>query len=103
MMRSKCEVAVHDVFPVARSLLAKKLIDAYGLSQTQASKKMGISQPAISQYKKDIRGGMRGSLSENPGFMKLVDEIAKRLAEGSVKAEQMPKEMCRFCRLLFPQ
>jgi predicted transcriptional regulator len=72
----------------------------YGLSQTEASKKMGMSQPAISQYKKDIRGRRPGSLADDQGFMRVVDDIAKRLAEGSVTPEQMPLEMCRFCRVL---
>jgi predicted transcriptional regulator len=99
-MRCKCEVAVQDILPIARSLLAKKLIDAYGMSQTEAAKKMGISQPAVSQYKKDIRGCRKGSFADNPKFMEAVNDIAKRLADGSVTAKQMPNELCRLCRVL---
>ena len=99
-MKCRCEVAVQDILPVARALLAKRLIDVYGLSQTEAAKKMGISQPAVSQYKKDIRGHRKESLSDNPRFLEIVDDIAKRLAEGSIKTEQIAGEMCRFCRLL---
>jgi predicted transcriptional regulator len=97
-MRCRCEVAVQDILPIARSLLAKKLLDAYGMSQTEAAKKMGVSQPAISQYKKDIRGCKKGSLADSPKFTHAVNDIAKRLADGSVTARQMPSELCRLCR-----
>jgi predicted transcriptional regulator len=93
---------VQEILPVARAELAKKLIDVYGLSQTEAAKKLGLSQPAISQYKLDIRGSRTGSYHDNQGFMKIVDDIAKRLAEGSTTAEQVPKEMCRLCRSVGP-
>ena len=75
-MRTKCEIAVHDIFPVARSLLAKKLIEGYGLSQVEASKRMGISQPAISQYKTNIRGSGRKSFRDSPAFKRILDDIA---------------------------
>jgi len=101
-MRCKCEVAVQDILPVARAMIAKKLMDVYGLSQTDAAKKMDISQPAISQYKQNIRGRRSGSFKDNPGFMEIVNDVAKRLAEGSIAAKQMAKEMCRFCQLLQP-
>ena len=55
-MMVKCEKMVHGVFPVARSLIAKKLTEVYGMSQTEAARKMGLSQPAVSQYRKDVRG-----------------------------------------------
>ena len=101
-MLMKCERAVNDILPIARAMIAKMLIDAYGFSQTKAAKLMGISQPAISQYKKNIRGNRAGPLADNPEFIAIANDITKRLADGSIKAEQMGKEMCRFCRLLEP-
>jgi predicted transcriptional regulator len=98
-MRMKCEAAVRDVFPVARAMIAKNLVDVYKFSQIQASRRMGISQPAISQYRKNIRGSRR-SLAEDRRFMEIADDIAKRIAEGSLHPEHLQKEMCRFCRLL---
>ena len=101
-MRCKCEVAVHDILPVARALLAKKLVDVYDLSQTDAAKRMGMSQPAISQYKKDIRGMKDVSFKDNGKFLDVINDIAKRIAKGSVTPEQMPGEMCRLCNAINP-
>ena len=99
-MKCRCEVAVQEIIPVARSMIAKKLIEQYGFSQTCAAKRMGITQPAISQYRKNIRGTGGKSLAKNPGFVGIVNDVAKRIADGSLKAEHLEKEMCRFCDLL---
>ena len=95
----KCERAVHDIFPVARAMIAKKLIDVYKFSQTKAAGKLGLSQPAISQYKKNLRGNKAKSLMENQKFVEISNGIAKRIAEGSLKKESVNDEMCRFCKL----
>ncbi len=98
-MQMKCEKAVSDIFPVARSLIAKKLVDSYDFSQTKAARLMNISQPAVSQYKKNIRGAKTGDISESPGFMDIVNDIAKGLADGSIKPDHLSDEMCRLCKL----
>ncbi len=95
---TKCERAVQDIFPVSRAMIAQKLVDVYGFSQTKASKCMGISQPAISQYRKKVRGKKEFRFTKSPGYVALVNEIAKGLAQGSVKPEKMDMEMCRLCR-----
>ena len=95
----KCEMAVHDIFPVARAMIAKKLIDVYRFSQTKAARVLGLSQPAISQYKKNLRGNKAKSLIENQRFVDISNDIAKRISEGSLKKEAMDNEMCRFCKL----
>ncbi|UCD03103.1 MAG: hypothetical protein JSV63_00495 [Candidatus Aenigmatarchaeota archaeon] len=95
----KCERAVHDIFPVARAMIAKKLIDVYKFSQTKAAENLGLSQPAISQYKKNLRGNKAKSLMENQKFVEISNDIAKRIAQGSLKRENMDEEMCRFCRI----
>ncbi len=100
--RMKCETAVHDIFPIARAMIARKLVEVYGFSQTAAAKKMGISQPAISQYSKDMRGKRGRALSEDHGFVSIANDVAKGLAEGSIRPENLGGELCRFCRLVEP-
>lgn len=99
-MRCKCEVAVHDILPVARAMIAKTLIDVYGFSQTQTAKKMGLSQPALSQYKQKIRGKGSGSLKPDSQFEDICNDISKRIANGSLKPDQLQNEMCRLCSLV---
>lgn len=98
-MICRCETAVKTVLPVARASVARKLVDSFGFSQTEAARRMGISQPAISQYRKNIRGRAAGSFAGNPAFAQAVGELAKRIAEGSVPPKQIPEELCRLCRM----
>jgi predicted transcriptional regulator len=98
-MRTKCERAVADIFPVARALIARKLVEVYGISQTAAARKMGLTQPAVSQYVKEIRGKGAGGLSEDSQFVSVAEGLAKGLAEGSITPASLGGEMCAFCRL----
>jgi predicted transcriptional regulator len=98
-MQTRCERAVREVFPVARALIAKKLMEVYGLSQTAAAKKMGMTQPAMSQYKKNLRGSKGSPLCESQQFVSIANDTAKGLAQGSISAENLGAELCRFCRL----
>jgi predicted transcriptional regulator len=99
-MRTKCERTVSDVFPVARALIARKLVEVYGLSQTAAAGKMGLTQPAVSQYVKEVRGKGAGGLAGDAEFSSAAEGIAKGLAEGSITPEALVGEMCAFCRLV---
>jgi predicted transcriptional regulator len=99
-MQCKCEIAVNEILPYARSVIARKLVDTYGFSQTNAAKRMGISQPAISQYRSKIRGRRACRLAKDPRFTELAERVAKGIAEGSIRPAQVGKEMCRFCALL---
>jgi predicted transcriptional regulator len=95
----KCEKAVHEIFPVARALIAKKLVDVYKFSQTKAARKLSLSQPAISQYRKNLRGNKARALAENQEFVEIANDIAKRIAEGSLEFDSVNDEMCRFCKI----
>jgi len=55
-MKPFCEAVVSKILPAVRAVVATKLITDYGFSQTQAARSMGVSQPAISQYKRNLRG-----------------------------------------------
>jgi predicted transcriptional regulator len=98
MTRMKCERAVHDILPVSRAVIAEKLVEVYGFSQTKASRCMGISQPAVSQYVKKIRGKKEFEFTKEPGYISLVNDVAKGLAEGTISPGNIDNEMCRICR-----
>ncbi|NYT00165.1 MAG: helix-turn-helix domain-containing protein [Methanocellales archaeon] len=54
-MKLPCELVVWYVLPIIRSELAKELVKL-GLSQKEVSKRLGITQAAVSQYLNDKRG-----------------------------------------------
>jgi len=91
-MKSYFEVVAQEIIPYLRAMVAKKLIDS-GISQKQIGERLGISQPAISQYKREIRGKKRSFFDDNPDFVSFVDDIAKKVAEGNFGIEQAAFEI----------
>ncbi|MDD1721650.1 MAG: helix-turn-helix domain-containing protein [Euryarchaeota archaeon] len=53
--RAPCETAVWHILPAIRSQVAKELVK-FGLSQKDISERLGITQPAVSQYVTSKRG-----------------------------------------------
>ncbi|MCW3132915.1 MAG: helix-turn-helix domain-containing protein [Methanophagales archaeon] len=54
-MKTPCEVIVWDVLPGIRAALAEELVKN-GISQKEASKMLGITPAAVSQYVSKKRG-----------------------------------------------
>lgn len=91
---------VRDILPGLRARVARKLTVDYGFSQSRAAKCMGTTQPAISQYKSELRGRGRDMFETNPFLAEAVEKLAKKAAEGSLSPEQMGSEVCGLCRAL---
>jgi predicted transcriptional regulator len=98
-MKPLCEVTASQVLPFIRALVAKRLVEGYGLSQSLAAKRLGTSQPAISQYKRELRGS-RANLMEYPKLLEMVNTLAKGISDGSLNQEQATLEFCRICKYL---
>ncbi len=97
-MRPPCESIVKRVLPTVRSILVKELSDEYGLSQSEIANKLAITQPAVSQYLSSARG--KGKLKKSlkkTGLYPKLKKLAKEIAEGSIKREQIVKKYCEVC------
>ncbi len=90
-----------EVMPAARALIAKRLISAYGYSQKSAADKLGITQPAVSQYKRELRGGRTAAFSEHGELAEKVNELAKNIAAGELTMADATAELFELCRALF--
>ena len=99
-MKPVCEIIVHDVLPSVRAMVALKLTKTYGFSQEQAARKMNTSQPAISQYKRQIRGHKSGVFKNNPKLMEMVNNIAEKVASGELNGFEITAEFCKVCKYL---
>ncbi len=53
--RAPCETAIWHILPTIRSEVSKELVK-FGLSQKEISERLGITQPAVSQYVTSKRG-----------------------------------------------
>jgi predicted transcriptional regulator len=99
-MKPVCEIIVQEVLPSVRAMVAVKLTKAYGLSQEQAAKRMGTTQPAIAQYKREVRGQKSKVFKQNPKLMEMVDELAEGVASGKLSSLDITAEFCRICKHL---
>ncbi|MBU3957705.1 MAG: helix-turn-helix domain-containing protein [Nanoarchaeota archaeon] len=99
-MKPLCEIIVLDVMPAARALIAKDLVEKHGLTQAAAAKKLGMTQPAISQYRRNLRGGKAGIMEKDGEVMGKINSIAERIARGELSHVDATNEFCEICKLM---
>ncbi len=95
-MRPPCEVVVKIVLPSIRALVAKGLIEKYDMTQKKVSEKLGVTQPAISQY----MGGKHAfwkELTENEEIMDLINDFEERLMVGESEIFDITSMICDIC------
>ncbi len=96
-MRPPCEVVVKEVLPAIRAMLVRELVERHRLSQVEVARKLGITQPAVSQYLRMLRGAGRGSALFK-SIEKHVRELAEDIARGKLKRKQVIEHYCLICR-----
>ncbi|MGZ4904797.1 MAG: transcriptional regulator [Halobacteriota archaeon] len=89
--RAPCETAVWHILPAIRSEVAKELVK-FGLSQKEISERLGITQPAVSQYVTSKRGTNVAVSNEIGG---LIRSLAQDVAEES--DIDLNVRMCEIC------
>ncbi len=91
MQRAPCETAVWHILPAIRSEVAKELVKC-GLSQKEISERLGITQPAVSQYVTSKRGS---SVAISNEVMVLIKSLAQDVAgENTVDLNGRVCEIC---------
>jgi len=98
-MKPPCEIIVKEFLPNFRAMVAKRLMDDFGFTQKRAANVMGITQPAISQYMKGLRG-LTDNYENNPRISALIHMIAEKVAKGNSNHHEISLEFCDFCRAL---
>ena len=92
-----------EVLPGVRAMVARKLVEKHGLSQKRAAERLGTTQPAISQYKREVRGSKFKSLESSPRVIEMIDEIASKTATGKLNPEDIHGEFCSICKFMRKQ
>ena len=98
-MENFFELMSKEILPAIRALMAKRLLDN-GFSQKDVAGRLGLTQPAISQYK---RGTRADSISGNPETTRMVNELAKRIGTGEISAREINLELLDICRTLLEE
>jgi hypothetical protein len=88
---------VSDILPAVRALVSKELTDGYNLSQSEISKKLGVTQPAVSQYKKELRGQRVRILESNKEVMSEIKNFAKAIGTSELQGCQSCLMICKLC------
>jgi len=99
-MRPLCEYVSSEILPGVRALIAKKMIEDHGITQSKAADLLDTSQPAISHYKRDLRGRKVSVFKEHPDLMEMVNSAAKKIMSGEVSSKQTDSEFCSICRYM---
>ena len=96
-LKFPCEISAKYVIPAIRLMIARKLIDEYGLTQSEVARLLGVTQPSISHYLNSKRGiKMARTLSRSKEIRNYVDEYVKR----TISTGSPPRDMslCKICK-----
>ncbi|MCD6477398.1 MAG: helix-turn-helix domain-containing protein [Candidatus Aenigmarchaeota archaeon] len=99
-MKPPCENVVKYVLPAVRALIARDLIETYKLTQKEAAKRLGMTQPAISQYKKHIRGEKINLLEGNKEINDSIAALSSSIAKREIDLDRATDELCKICKLI---
>ncbi|MHA2074378.1 MAG: transcriptional regulator [Candidatus Hodarchaeales archaeon] len=86
------EVIVWYVLPAIRRELTNTLIYTYSIPQKEIAKRFGLTEPAISQYKK----GIRGDVEFESKIMDAIQESARKIAEEEASAPREVQRVLKF-------
>jgi predicted transcriptional regulator len=98
-MSVPCEVAVKCVLPVVRAVVARELTVRYQLKQVEAARLLGVSQPAVSLYHRNMRGGSI-DLEKDSFIRDLAAKIAESLVKGSLSRKELILKYCEICKAI---
>lgn len=97
-MRPYCETVVQFILPTLRALIAKELMEKHNLTQQDAAKKLGISQAAISQYRRELRGFRTKILQKNKKINDEIENFASKLVSEGLNHTSTMKDFCSICK-----
>jgi len=97
-MKTVCEVVVQDILPTLRAAIAKELIAGYNLNQGEVAKLLDVSQPAVSQYLRQLRG--KSDFLEDKTVKNEIKELAGRLHEKQISQAELSTKMCHISKLI---
>jgi predicted transcriptional regulator len=80
-------------------MLAKELVEKYNFSQTEAAKKLGTTQAAVSQYLSSKRAykGIEHVERFLPKIQVMATETAQKLVNREIAAQDVTFDFCKLC------
>jgi hypothetical protein len=83
-----------------RALVAKRLMEKYKLTQQAAASKLGLTQSAISQYLRNLRGSKIKNIEKDELVKKEIEDFVDRLASGDMNSMAAMEDFCDICKII---
>lgn len=94
------ELASKSVIPAIRALIVKRLVEEHGMTQQEAAKLLGVTQPAVSKYLHQKRGA-----AIRLGGIKQIEQATGEIADLVSSRKVAPMEVmsrieaaCKYVR-----
>ena len=99
MKKPPCEWRVKELIPVIRASMARILVERYGYSIYQASKVMGVTPAAVSNYltMKRSRANVVQEILKDESSSRLLNEFVRKVITGEL---EVGEALCALCRRL---
>jgi len=94
-----CEIGVKSVIPAIKAVMAREMVEAQGLKQTQVAKILGISQSAVSKYTLQVRGHII-SIDDIEEIRPLINKMINLLLNGTYQRAELLKFFCKTCIII---
>jgi len=100
---SKYEMASDDAVPIARSIIARELVEKYLMKETEAANCLGIAQAAVSKhlrrkYSKRLNDRISEIEEKIKSNRKEIDFYIEKISEG--KKEYVGVCICTLCNAI---
>jgi hypothetical protein len=100
-MKPPCEEISKNVLPAIRVILVKDLTDRHKLNQVEVAKRLGITQPAVSQYLRSLRGtSYAKALLKRSDLMESIRKLSDAVASGKARGIRIAEMYCEICEVL---
>ena len=99
-MKPYCEIASQYLLPTLRALVAKTLMEKYKLTQQDTALKLGLTQSAISQYMRQLRGSKIKTIEKDKIILDEIEKFSGRIASGELNSLTALGAFCDICRLI---
>ncbi len=90
-----CEVAAKSVIPALRAMVARELMETYGMKQELVAERLGVTQAAVSKYRHQVRGEAV-ELESAEEVRGMTENIASTIANHSPPLE-ISRRLCQAC------
>lgn len=98
-MKPYCEIASQYLLPTLRALIAKNLMEKYKLTQQDVALKLGLTQSAVSQYMRQLRGSKIKIIEKDKDLLVEIEKFSSRIASGELNSLTALDDFCNICKL----